>query len=140
MITKMLQDDRREWELLTSLLDAHPDEVLHESGFPPWVSRDVYAHLARWINYSNREMVAYCAGNKPSPPANNVEEMNLRWQREDSWMSLGEARKCAQEAFSERIRLIRSIPLDRWDKELEKTSLFDGAKHFILHRKYIRLA
>ncbi|XUW99695.1 MAG: hypothetical protein TUN42_07325 [Dehalogenimonas sp.] len=60
-ITEMIRMDRAEWQSLTELLDEHPHANLHKSG-PPWTSRDVYAHLARWISYSNKDMERVAPG------------------------------------------------------------------------------
>jgi hypothetical protein len=139
MITEMSRKDCLEWELLTAVLDTHPEESLHGPNSPSWVSRDVYAHLARWINYSNRDMEAYCAGRSISPPIKNAEGLNSRWQQEDSWMTLPEARKRAHDAFAQRLHIIQSIPLNQWDKELGRIVHYDGAEHFAAHRSYIRI-
>lgn len=45
-LSKMLREDRAEWDALVVLLDAHPHQVLY-GGASVWASRDVYAHLAR---------------------------------------------------------------------------------------------
>jgi len=139
MIAEIVRKDRSEWELLTAILDAHPEEILHAPDSPPWVSRDVYAHLARWIEHSNKTMKAYCEGRRFPQPTGTDKEINSRWQQEDSWMTLTEASRRAHEAFEQRLRIIQSIPLDRWDKELERISHYDGAEHLSAHRSYIRL-
>jgi hypothetical protein len=136
-ITEIILKDRLEWELLTAILDAHPEESLHSPNSPSWASRDIYAHLARWINYSNQEMEAYSVRESLSLPINNAEELNLQWQQEDSRMTFQEARKKAQEAFNQRLRILQSIPLNRWDRDLEKIAHYDGAEHFAAHRSYI---
>ena len=53
-------------------------------------------------------------------------------------MSLEEAGKRASEAFQQRLQIIQSIPLARWDEELEKIAHWDGAEHFMAHRSYIQ--
>jgi len=113
-VAQMISQDRTEWSLLTAVLDAHPDEILHESQAPPWTSRDVYAHLARWLVQSNKDMEAYCAGRGVSPPVGDADEVNSR-----------------------RLAIIASIPIDRWDKELERIAHYDGAEHLAAHRRYI---
>jgi Flavin reductase like domain len=47
---EMLREDRAEWDALVVLLDAHPRQALHR-GTSVWTSRDIYAHLARWIEH-----------------------------------------------------------------------------------------
>jgi hypothetical protein len=140
MIDEMIQKDRLEWESLTAILDAHPEESLHGSNSPPWTSRDIYAHLARWMSYSNQNMEAYCDRKTSSPLVKNFEELNARWQQEDSWMTLMEARNAAHEAFNRRLKILRTIPPDRWDREIDRIAHYDGAEHFAAHRRYIRVA
>jgi hypothetical protein len=43
-LSKMLREDRAEWDALVVPLDAHPHQVLY-GGASVWASRDVYAHL-----------------------------------------------------------------------------------------------
>ena len=138
-ITEMLLKDLLEWELLTSELDAHPQESLHDRQSPIWTSRDVYAHLARWINHSNNNIKAYSAGRSLTSLEGTGDEINARWQKEDSTMSLEEARSKAFKAFEQRLHLIRSIPEKRWDEELEKIVRYDGFDHYAAHRSYICL-
>jgi len=136
-VTQMLSRDRAEWNLLVAILDAHPDEVLHKPESPPWTSRDIYAHLARWLNHSNKDMETYCAGGSDSPPIDNADEINYWWQQEDSELSLAEARERAFEAFEKRLQIIASIQPDQWDKELERIARYDGSEHLSAHRGYI---
>jgi hypothetical protein len=136
-VKAMLCIDHIVWNALVSLLEKHPAESLHEAGPPPWTSRDVYAHFSRWLNHSNACMEAYCAG-RPQPPLEaDPEEMNTIWHRADSGMSLDEAREKAQAAFTRRMDTIKSIPLYKWDGELEKLARYDGATHYAMHINYI---
>jgi len=136
-IVAMLQEDRAEWEALVAMLDAHPKESLHGAGSPPWASRDVYAHLARWIERSTADLEARLAGRTLPPLAGTDDEINARWQREDSALSLEEARQRAQKAFERRLRAIGNVPPDRWDAVLEAMARADGAEHYANHRRYI---
>ena len=138
-VAKMLSDDRAEWDRLVVLLDAHPNVVVHGPPSPPWMSRDVYAHLARWLDYSNHDMESYLAGRPVSAAIDDIEGINARWQKEDSGLSLTEACLRAHRAFANRLALVASIPLDRWDKELERIASYDGSSHLSLHRGYIHL-
>lgn len=79
----MLCIDQVVWEKLASVLDAHPGESLHDPTSPRWTSRDVYAHMARWLNHSNACIEAYCAGGEPPKLEAAPDEMNSRWQQED---------------------------------------------------------
>jgi hypothetical protein len=135
----MLRDDRAAWSELVAVLEAHPGEVLHDPASPwAWTSRDVYAHLARWLTRSMDELEALLAGRPALPPLEGSEdEINRRWQQEDSGLSLEEARAKAQAAFDRRLRLIESVPEGRWDADLERTARYDGAEHYRAHRGYI---
>ena len=136
-IAVMLQEDRAEWEALTAVLDAHPKGTLHDPSSPRWTSRDVYAHLARWIEHSTAALEALLAGRTLPPLEGTDDEINARWQQEDSGLSLGEARERAQQAFERRLRAIEGVPTDRWDEMLEAIARADGAEHSAGHRSYI---
>lgn len=138
-ISQIILEDRRQWQLLVATLDAHPDKTLHGTPSNPWKSRDVYAHLARWLEHSNRDMMAYIHGHNLSPSISNPEELNSMWKMEDSNVSFDEARSKAHQAFEERIRILHSIPLEKWDFKLEKIAEYDGAEHYKAHRNYIKL-
>jgi hypothetical protein len=76
-----------------------------------------------------------------TPPLNaeTIEELNIRWQKEDSSMTLQDARKKAYDMFEERLVILRSIPVDQWNSELDEIARQDGYLHFAIHRSYIRL-
>jgi hypothetical protein len=136
VLKTMITVDLIVWDELTLLLEKHPGENLHAAG-PPWNSRDVYAHFARWFNRSNSHIEAYCAGKKLPPFSKSPEEMNDIWQKEDSSLTLAEARTRAGVAFTSRIAAIEAIPLDKWDGDLWKIVSFDGATHYAMHINYI---
>jgi len=133
----MLQEDRAQWEALTAVLDAHPQTSLHDPGSPRWTSRDVYAHLARWIERSTSELEVRLEGGTLQPLEGTDDEINARWQRKDSGLSLDEARERAQRAFERRLRAIEGVPTDRWDEMLRAIARADGAEHYAGHRSYI---
>src|SRR3990172_5508639 len=133
----MLHRDRAEWEALVAVLEAHPEQRLHGEGSPSWVSRDVYAHLARWIRHSADDLEARLGGRTLPPLEGTDDEINARWQREDSALSLDEARQRAREAFERRIRAIERVPPGRWGAALEAVANADGAEHYANHRRYI---
>lgn len=139
-IAAMLREDRAEWEALVAVLEAHPEESLHGAGSPMWTSRDVYAHLARWIHWSVDALEARLAGRAPARNDGTDDEINARWQQEDSGLSLGEARERAQRAFDRRIQAIGDVPSDRWDEGLEAIAHADDAKHYASHRASIVVA
>jgi hypothetical protein len=137
----MLDEDSAEWEALVLDLEAHPDVPLHDPETPEWTARDVYAHFARWMQNSTDGLEAYVAG-RPRPPATegSDDEINARWQAEDSGLSLDDARARAEEQFERRIRVIESVPADRWDKIVEAFARADGAHHYRTHRSYIAVS
>ena len=139
-VTQMIARDRVEWDRLTAVLDAHPGDVLHKAG-APWTSRDIYAHLARWLVHSNADMEAHRAGLPISPPSDaaDAEAINARWQKEDAVLTLVEARARAFGAFERRDQIIRSIRADEWDSTLERICHYDGWAHLEMHRRYISL-
>jgi hypothetical protein len=139
-ISEIILEDRRQWQLLVATLDAHFDKALHGTPANPWKSQDVYAHLARWLENSNRDMNAYLQGHNLSPPIGNTEELNALWQMEDCHLSLADARFKAHQAFDERLRILHSIPLEKWDFKLEKLAEYDGAEHYKAHLNYIKLS
>ena len=138
-VKAMLCIDHIVWNALVCLLEKHPDESLHDRSSPPWTSRDVYAHFARWLNHNNACIEAYCAGRELPGLEASPEERNTRWQKEDSGISLAEAREKAANAFKHRLEIIELIPLDKWDGELEKLVRYDGASHYAMHINYIVL-
>jgi hypothetical protein len=139
-VAAMLREDRAEWESLIAALEAHPEESLHGAGSPSWRGRDVYAHLARWIERSTARLEARLAGRTLPPLEGTDDEINARWQQEDSGLSLGEARERARTAFERRLRAIETVPTDHWDEELEAIAHADGAEHYRGHRSYIVVA
>ncbi len=136
-IAAMLRWDRAEWEALIAVLEAHPQESLHDPDAPEWTSRDVYAHLARWMERSTADLEARLAGRTLPPLEGTDDEINARWQQEDSGLSLGEARERAQRAFEKRLRAIEAVAADRWDQVLEAMARADGAEHYVAHRRYL---
>ncbi len=133
----MLREDRAEWDALVAVLQAHPEESLHDASSPPWMSRDVYAHLARWIERSTAVLEARLAGATLPRLEGTDDEINARWQREDNGLSLSEARERARTAFERRLRAIEAVPADRWDEALEAIARADGAEHYASHRSSI---
>ena len=148
-IAAMFAEDRREWAALCAALDAHPGGALHDTAplpfregarglGPQWTARDVYAHLARWIAHSTGDLEAVLAGRGTQVIEGSDDEINARWQAEDSGLSLGEARERAQRAFDRRLAAIESVPVGRWNPALDAIAHADDAKHFRAHREYIR--
>lgn len=136
-VKTLLTVDLIVWNELACLLEKHPDENLHDNSSPPWTSRDVYAHFARWLNRSNAHIEAYCAGKKLPELPDLPEKMNDIWQKEDSGLTLAEARRKAGVALASRMAAVESIPPDKWDREMFKLVSIDGATHYAAHINYI---
>lgn len=134
-IESMLKRDHEEWERLSFVLDARPTGPLHEKGQPEWTSRDVYAHLARWMDLSTDGIEAWLAGRMPPVEEGTDDAVNLRFQQRDSSLTFDEARRKAQTAFRRRIEAIISIPIDRWDQVLDELAAADGWRHYEAHRE-----
>jgi hypothetical protein len=139
-VAAMIREDRAEWEALVAVLEAHPQGSLHDAGSPSWTSRDVYAHLARWIEHSTTRLEARLAGRTLPPLEGTGDEINARWQLEDGGLSLDEARQRAQTAFERRLQAITAVSADQWDEELDAVACVDGAEHYRGHRSYIVVA
>ena len=133
----MVSADGAEWEKLIAALEAHPDGRVHDRDSPLWTSRDVYTHLARWINHSVDQLEARLAGRRLPPILETDDEINARWQQEDRHLSPDEARERAQAAFDRRLRAIEAVPINRWDADLEALAKADGFEHYANHRRYI---
>lgn len=139
-VDEMLSADRAEWDALVALLDAQPEAVLHGEGVPEWTSRDVYNHLGRWITRSTDELEAHLHGRTLPKLEGTDDEINARWQAEDSGLSLAEAKSRAQAAFDRRAQAIASVPAERWhDEALVEIAHADDQQHFRGHRNAIQL-
>ena len=112
-LSAMLDHDRAEWDALAAALEAHPDDSLHDPASPPWTSRDVYTHLARWMEVSTSHLESELAGRAHERMEGTDDEINARWQAEDSGLSLAEARVWARAEYRRRIDTIESVPDER---------------------------
>jgi hypothetical protein len=138
-VAALLQKDRDEWDALVATLEAHPDEVLHDPESPDWTSRDVYFHLASWMNISTDGLEARLTGREPDPPIPGTDdEINARWRLESEALTLDEARELAHRAFERRLRALAAIEPDRWDATVEEYAHADGWEHYAAHRGYVR--
>jgi hypothetical protein len=137
-IAARIREDHAEWQALREALDALPEGSLHDPNSPTWTSRDVYAHLAHWIEHSTSQLEAYLAGRPLSRLEGTDDQVNARWHDEDAKLTMDEARAWAQRAFGERLLAIEKVPLDLWeDRIIEATAFADGAEHYRNHRLYI---
>ena len=138
-VKALLTTDLMVWDELAWLLEKHPSENLHGPSSPPWNSRDVYAHFARWLNHSSACIEAYCAGKEqPQLPA-APEAMNDIWQKEDSRLTLAQARTKAGVALANRLAAIEAIPPEKWNAEIHHLVNIDGATHYAMHINYIKV-
>jgi hypothetical protein len=137
-IAEMLRRDGEEWRLLCAVLDAHPGGPVHDAESPEWEARHVYAHLARWINNSMDDFEALRDG-RPRPPAPGGDDdtINAGWRAEDADLTFPEARERAQLAYQRRLRLIESLPAERWNQPMDLIARADGHEHYANHRRYI---
>jgi hypothetical protein len=136
-IEEMLNEDLVQWAQLCAVLEAHPNESLHDQESPEWTSRDVYTHMARWMELSTRQLTAQLDGATPPIEEGSDDEINARWKADDSGLRLDEARSWAGRAFDERVGSIRSVASDRWTPQLERTARGDGSGHYSIHREFI---
>jgi len=136
-IQEMLLQDRQEWDSLVAALEKDPHEPLHDPESPDWVSRDVYTHLASWMEHSTCDLEAHLAGRTLSPLDGTDDEINAAFQTAHNHMSLDEARAWAQREFARRIEAIKAVPPQRWDPILEAAARADGAQHYRAHHGYI---
>jgi Mycothiol maleylpyruvate isomerase N-terminal domain len=139
-VAQMLRHDREEWQALVAALEERPSAALHDPESPAWEAKDVYAHLARWMDNSTDALEAWLDGRRLIPPPKGTDdEINDRWQAEDAAFTLAEARERAQRAFARRSAAIEAVPPERWDKDtiLERMARADGYEHYASHRRYI---
>jgi hypothetical protein len=126
------EEDHAEWKALSAVLDAHPDDVLYQQD--SWNSRDVYAHLAHWMDLSSRQFEAVMNGAAVPTVAGTDGEINARWREEDSALSLEQARTWANQEFQ-----LESVAPDEWNERLDAIARADGADHYRAHREYIQI-
>jgi hypothetical protein len=135
-IAEMLRKDREEWAALTALLDADPDRAVHQDGHE-WIARDVYNHFARWLAHSTNDFDATLRGERLPGPEGTDDEINARWQAEDSKLSFEEAHDRANREFDRRLQVIESLSEDRWTEPLWAIAHADGWEHIAAHRRYV---
>jgi len=137
-INALLTEDRKEWDALLPVLDTRPTGTVHGNGKNAWDSRDVYAHIAHWLRYSNDNLAKAREGQPVRlVDESQIEDINHKWQQKDSQLTLQAARQWALTEFARRIELIKSMPDIFWDHDNLRLVSFDGASHFRDHRHYI---
>lgn len=83
------------------------------------------------------ELETWLAARRPTPLEGTDDEINARWQQEDSALSLEEARRQAWKTFERRLRAIEAVPPDQWEPLLEEVAREDDAKHYAVHRNFV---
>lgn len=133
-----LQDkDAAGWQRLSGYLDATPEGRVHGDDADPWSSADVYAHLARWLDHASDLLEAQRDGTPKPEDDGTTDEINACWRAEDAGIDLTTARSRAFSAHDRYLSAASSLPLDRWNQELENTAMYDGWDHYDEHLKYI---
>jgi hypothetical protein len=136
-IVQMLDRDRGAWEALVSALDARPHEVLHDPESPAWTAKEVYAHLARWMEHSTDDFEAHIEGKRAPRDEGTDDEINERWAVEDRALTFDEARRRAHEAYERRLRTIQALPDEQWDHVFRAIARSDGHEHYAAHSSYL---
>ncbi len=119
-------------------LDARPDDVLHDPESPAWTAKEVYAHLARWVEHATADFEAYTQGGRAPVPEGTDDEVDARWAAEGAALTFEEARRAAHETYERRMQAIEALPDERWDKVFRAIARSDGHEHYSAHRRYIR--
>lgn len=137
-IEALVRRDREQWDALVAKLDANPEAVLHDPQSPAWTAGDVYMHLCRWMTRSTDELEAYLRdGTRMDPIPGTDDEINARWQAEDSALSFGDARARGHAAFDRRASVLEGIPVERWDILVAAFARADGWEHISAHHRYV---
>ena len=136
-VEAMLARDRAEWQALVRVLEARPGHSLHDPESPTWNSRDVYAHLARWMEQSTAHLEAALVCSSFAPVEGTDDEINARWQSEAQRLSLEETRSWAMRVFERRIEVIESVKPTQWNDRTFAIANADGAEHYAAHHRYI---
>lgn len=138
MVTGMLEHESAQWERLTAILDARPRDTLHrgEDGVA-WHAADVYAHLARWMDIQFPRVGAFLAtGEVPELDA-TVEELNALWMAEDRDRPFEDARRHAFRTRDRFVRMIRDVPVDRWNARVLGWCAGNSVGHYQEHLAWI---
>lgn len=134
---ELQEKDAASWQRLTTYLDAKPEGRVHGDDSDPWTSADLYAHVARWLDHSSDLLEAQRDGALKPETDGTTDEINARWQAEDAGIDLTTARPRAIAAHDRYLLAVSSLPLDRWNKELDDDAMYDGWDHYDQHLGYI---
>lgn len=138
MLEGMFTHESAGWERLTGVLDATPEGRLHlGDGGVEWESRDVYAHLERWMAVQFPRVEAYLeTGEVPELEA-PTDELNARWTPEDRALSFEEARRRAFLTRDRFVRRMREVPVAKWNARLVSLCAGNSAGHYAEHLEWI---
>jgi len=133
----ILREDRECWGKLVAALDAHPSGSVNSPGTPVWTSRDVYAHLSRWMDFNIHAIGELTAGKRFPKLAQTTDEINNVWQIEDSRLTLAEARARAHASYEKWMRTLDALPAGQLTGIIERIVLAGGTEHYLEHLGYM---
>jgi hypothetical protein len=136
-LRELLDKDAAGWQRITAYLEANLEGRVHGDDADPWTSADLYAHLARWLDHTSDLLEAQRDGTPKPQEDGTIDEINARFRAEDAGIDITTARPRAVAAHDRYISAVSSLPLDRWNQELESDAMYDGWDHYDQHLNYI---
>ena len=138
MITGMLEHESMQWERMTAALDSHPRGTLHRGGDGvAWDATAIYAHLHRWMWVQFPRVEAFIeTGEVPELEA-TTDELNARWLVEDKDLKFEVARRHAYRTRDRFARLLRDVPIGKWNPRLVGLFVGNATGHYQEHLAWI---
>ena len=138
MITGMLEHESMQWECMTAALDSHPRGTLHRGGDGvAWDATAIYAHLHRWMWVQFPRVEAFIeTGEVPELEA-TTDELNARWLVEDKDLKFEVARRHAYRTRDRFARLLRDVPIGKWNPRLVGLFVGNATGHYQEHLAWI---
>jgi hypothetical protein len=133
----ILWEDRECWEKLVLALDAHPSGSVSSPGTPVWTSRDVYAHMSRWMDFNVHAIGELVAGHRFPRLTKTTDEINNAWQIEDSHLTLAEARARAHNSYEKWMCTLEALPVTQLTGIIERVVRAGGTEHYREHLGYM---
>ncbi len=135
----LLTEGAQVWDQLDALLRQHATTPnLHAEGAAEWSSRDVYAHLARWIGRTVEQVQRKSAGVDWLPPLTGTDdEINERWAAEDRALTLKQAREWCIATTETLRRLIEDLSVDQWNRFGRRCMEDIDGGHYRAHIEFI---
>jgi hypothetical protein len=113
---RVLAEGDAVWARLCLALDARPEVSLHRAPGPAWISRDVFAHLARW-QANTVEVVKHLRAGQPAPVIEGDDDtINARWAEEDANLTTPEARRRCIESRQALREILLELSPEEWDR------------------------